>query len=514
MLDRIFTKIRGWLYNMGLLRGIRNIVGTRKGKQVITSDAMDNLVTLWARWYAGDVPGFHDMTYTVQGVEKKRRRRTLKMAKIVSHEMAALVFNEKCTVTVSDDALQEAIDNVLKTASFAKNFQRHLEYGFALGGFVPRPFVANGKICIGYVAAPHFFPITVINGRVREGVLAVVSTRGRYKYTLLEWHTYEGDRYVITSELYKSKTGSELGVRVDLAELYGENAPDDEVRLDAANFPDPLLPYIQPNIANNFDLTSPQGISIFANAIDTLRELDVAFDSFEREFRLGKKTILVPAYMLKGINDPETGQIVRYYDPDTEVFEGLDMDDTADKGNAGPKDVTSALRVDEHVAAINALLNILAMQTGFSAGTFAFTAGEGVKTATEVVSENSKTFRTKNSHEVIVEEGLKELIRGICGLAKEYGLFPVPTEFDITVNFDDSVAETRGDNAAYYSGLVSQGLYSKKRAIMRIFDVPEDEAQEILDEIQQESANEVPPDIADLVGGADTGTAGGGDVGE
>src|SRR5690606_20550283 len=124
---------------------------------------------------------------------------------------------------------------------------------------------------------------------------------------------------------------------------------------------------------------------------------------------------------------------------------------------------------DEHIKGIQAILDILAMQVVFSAGAFTFD-GQGVKTATEVVSENSKTYRTKNSHEVVVEEALRELIACIVQAAELYGLFTAPADFEVTIDFDDSIAQDRDSNADYYLKLKNAGLISVKTALMRILD--------------------------------------------
>lgn len=498
MFDTIVQKVRGWLYNMGLISGVRSISQTKKGRQIIATDEHYAHVAEWLSWYQGYVPKFHNVVDKTPEGEQPRRKYTLGMAKVVCHEMATLVFNEKCSIVISDSATQEFIDGVLEDNDFVKTFQHNLEYGFALGGFVPRPYFDGQKIKIAYSSARDFFPLSTSAGRVTEGVCVTLTLRGQDIFTLLEWHTLENGGLTVTSELYRSRTQGSLGVQVALAELYPDLAP--VVHLAGAD--EALLPYIKPSDANNFDIDSALGISIFANALDTLRMLDNAFDSFNLEFTIGRKRILVPAYMLRPVVDPETGKMVRYFDTSDSVYEGMNMDD---KESKGPVDISAELRVEEHVSAINALLNILAMKTGFSSGTFSFD-GKSVKTATEVVSENSKTFRTKNAHENSVEEGIKELIRGICTLADQYGVFHAP-DFDVTVSFDDSVAETRNDNAAYYSGLTVQGLLSKQRAIMKIFDVPREEALKILDEIKSEQAQSVDPAIADLIGGTDGGGA-------
>src|SRR5690625_4511056 len=143
-------------------------------------------------------------------------------------------------------------------------------------------------------------------------------------------------------------------------------------------------------------------------------------------------------------------------------------------------DVSVELRVDEHVSAINALLNLYSIIAGFSSGTFTFD-GQSMKTATEVVSEQSKTFKSKQSHEVIIEAGLIELIESILAIAETYGLFTSRDELDVKVAFDDSIAEDKAAEINKQVQLVSSELQSKKRAIMKIFGVTEDEALLIID---------------------------------
>ncbi|PGC44740.1 portal protein, partial [Bacillus wiedmannii] len=92
-----------------------------------------------------------------------------------------------------------------------------------------------------------------------------------------------------------------------------------------------------------------------------LKSLDIAFDSFQREFVLGKKRIIVPASAIKYVTDPISGQQQRYFDASDEVYEAMKFEE-----NQEIKDISVELRVEEHKAAINALLNYYSMQTGFS----------------------------------------------------------------------------------------------------------------------------------------------------
>ncbi|GGE47720.1 portal protein [Pullulanibacillus camelliae] len=476
MFKSIIQKVRGWMYRMGLIKGIKSL---SDHKNITESDEHYNRIDIWNALYKGYYEDFHKIRYHTVDGEKTRRMNTLNMPKIVSQEMAALVFNEKCQINISDEELSNNIADVFKMNHFYKQLQRYLEYGFAHGGMAIKVYADDKGVRIGYATADCFVPVSNTSDEITEGVFVSESVKGKKYYTLLEWHTWEGTEYIVTNELYQSDSKIDLGIKVPLETLY----PDIEEEVRVKNLSRPLFVYIKPNTANNFDTQSPLGISLYANSLDTLKSLDTAFDSFNREFRLGKKRILVPSSAIKTVLDPETQQMVRYFDANDEAYQSFNMGMDAD----AIKDISVELRVSEHISAINAFLNLLAMQVGFSAGTFTFD-GQGVKTATEVVSENSKTFRTKNSHETLVEEGLKELIISICEVAHLYGFFEAPDDYEVAIDFDDSIAEDRKQNADYYSGLVGQGLMPKVRAIMRIFDLPEDEARRWFDEINQETA--------------------------
>ena len=82
--------------------------------------------------------------------------------------------------------------------------------------------------------------------------------------------------------------------------------------------------------------------------------------------------------------------------------------------------------MEEHVAALNAFLSILCLQLGFSAGTFSFDSRGGLRTATEVVSENSKTFKTirtvQNQLAPALEHLARNMPRGAIGAAEQFSL--------------------------------------------------------------------------------------------
>lgn len=474
---------------MGLVKKVKSVSELRS---IPVEDSFYNLIDKWKHLYSGYLPEFHDTTSKSIEGQKKRQRATLNMAKVVSQEMASLVFNEKCSISISDDTVSEYIDRVLDNNEFNRNFQSYLEYQFAMGGIVIKPYVSDGQVKLSYVTADCFIPLTYSNKGIYEAVFFNETTKGDKVYTLLEWHYWDDENYIIKNELYESsKLSSELGIKVPLSAMY----PNVEEEVSISGLKHPLFVYFRPNTANHIDLTSPLGISIFAHALDTLKLIDIAYDSYQREFILGRKRILVPAESIRTVINPETGIPSRYFDASDEIYEAMHMDDSAYQF----KDLTVELRVEEHISAIKSLLNILSMQIGFSPGSFSFD-GQGVKTATEVVSENSKTFRTKQSHENIIEAGLTQLIESIIELSKLYGIDMFANNYNtsdlqISIVFDDSIADDQNAEIDRQIKLVTSGLTSKVRAIMKAQKVTKEEAEDILKEIAEENKKVAVEDI-------------------
>ncbi|MET3504950.1 A118 family predicted phage portal protein [Halalkalibacter oceani] len=460
---------------MGLVKNIKNM---SELKQIPDNDEFYKLIDKWKAIYQGFFSEWHDVMYTTINGSQKRKMATLGMAKVVSQEMASLIFNERCEINISDEGLKKNIDNILEENKFVKRFQDYLEFQFALGGMVIKPYFGDGRIKLSYVTADCFIPISWDNQGIREAVFPNEIRKGKKKYTHLEWHLWEGEEYVIKNELFVTEHGSDLGKQIPLSTLFPDL--EEEVRIKA--FKRSNFVYFKPNIANNIDMHSPLGIPLYANALDTLKTIDIAFDSFQREFRLGKRRIIVPATAVKTVFD-ENGVPHRYFDADDEIYQAMG---SGNMDELKIHDSTVELRVEEHIAAINALLNLLASQTGFSSGAFSFD-GQSVKTATEVVSENSKTFKSKQSHENVIEAGLTELIEVIVQTAELYELFNRPDEgWEVTVTFDDSIAEDQTAEINKQVQLVSNKLTSRKKAIMKIHGLSANEAEQLMKEISEE----------------------------
>ena len=165
-------------------------------------------------------------------------------------------------------------------------------------------------------------------------------------------------------------------------------------------------------------------------------------------------------------------KMVRYFDATDETYEAFSTDDP---DSLKIQDNSVELRVEEHVAGINALLNILCLQTGLSASTFSFDAKGGLKTATEVVSENSKTYKTVKNFQNMIKPAIVRLVENIIAVASLYDLQYEGTSvselaksgYEVAVVMDDGITQDRQTNINEGVQLVNAKLISKKEVLNR-----------------------------------------------
>ncbi|WP_277630389.1 phage portal protein [Atopococcus tabaci] len=493
----MFETIKNWIrkvgVTLGLIKEIKRLEDVQHHRPINATEEEYTRMELNKKIYQGYVDEWHKLEYRPPGATVPATREILRMGmgKVLANEMASLIFNEKCYITIDDEKTNEFIESVFQDNDFYYNFQRYLEYAYALGGMIMKLYVEGDKVKIGWAKADSFVPLGNNAERVEEVLFTYKRKQNDKYYTLLEWHELIDGEMTITNEVYVSDKEGALGTKTSLASWD----PDLEAQSKLEGIK-PLFTYVRSAEANNINLDSPLGISIYENVHDQLKFLDRMFDFWFNEFELGRRRIAVSKEMVQWHTDPHTGHEYMAFDPDESVYVVLDADDMKE-----PKDMAVELRTDDIIGSINSLLNVIAMKTGFSAGTFSFD-GKSMKTATEVVSENSKTYRTKNSNENIVESALIDLVESILDLAEAEGIFTAPDEYQVSVSFDDSIAQDRDSNFKHYSAAAGMGLMPELIAIQRIFDVPEETAKEWLEMIDERRQKKSPinANMADFIG--------------
>lgn len=447
-------------------------------------DSFYSKVYEWKSWYQGDVKGFHN--YTVQNGERqvKCRRYSLGMGKKLCEDWANLLMNEKVQITLEGQKEQDFIDLVLTENNFTVKANEMQEMKSALGtvAYVPRvigqeisesgdivPGNASG-IVLDYVTIENIYPLSWQNGYISECAFSSEVTRGGKDYLYLQIHRREDNgNYVIENRIYRYN--NEQLADEQLVNVKGfENIPPvvhtgSEKRQFVID---------RPNIANNVNYLLPTGIAIYANAIDVLQGVDIAYDSYVNEFKLGKKRIMVKPSAAQYLDGTPA------FDPDDVVFYVM-PEDTEDGAVVTPIDMT--LRTAEHNTGIQDQLNILSSKCGFGETYYRFDGGS-VATATQVISENSTMFRTIKKMEIVLEQALVELCRILLRMGNTAMNAGLNEDVEISIDFDDSIIEDKQTDFSRDMQLLSAGIMNDWEFRMKWMNEDEETAKAALPKMQ------------------------------
>lgn len=450
---------------------------SKKGINLMIGDIYD-YQEIWIDWYKGAVTDFHYYNEVVNGQEVQMERLTMNMPKKVCEDISKLLWTEKTRIDLSNQKATKRLWEVLdsKENSFTINFPVFLEKALAIGtGALIEYKNSDNKTIIDYVMGdviiPYKYTNSYINGLITVSRFTEQLRKKTIYYTHITYHEYENGIYRRYNELYRSESEFELGREIDFNSVFPDIQELEEIETDT-----PRFQIFKPNLANNLDLSSPMGISILANSIDRFKGIDMKYDSFYREFKLGKKRILVDPTAMKGtMSADENGNVrmVQYFDSNDEAYVGIN-------GMEGQpvKEIDFNIRAEDHINSINADLNWLSSNIGLGNNFYKFDSA-GLRTATEVISENADAFRTKVHYDLIVNDVIYDLVKVICEMEG------IKTN-NITIVPDDSIIEDKNAEQLRALQEVSQGLRSKKSYLMEIKGMSEEEAEAELQKINDE----------------------------
>lgn len=447
-------------------------------------DSFYSKVYEWKSWYQGDVKGFHN--YTVQNGERqvKCRRYSLGMGKKLCEDWANLLMNEKVQITLEGQKEQDFIDLVLTENNFTVKANEMQEMKSALGtvAFVPRvigqeisesgdivPGNASG-IVLDYVTIENIYPLSWQNGYISECAFSSEVTREGKDYLYLQIHRREDNgNYVIENRIYRYDNEQLADEQLVNVKGFENIPPVVHTGSDKRQFV-----IDRPNIANNVNYLLPTGIAIYANAIDVLQGVDIAYDSYVNEFKLGKKRIMVKPSAAQYLDGTPA------FDPDDVVFYVM-PEDTEDGAVVTPIDMT--LRTAEHNTGIQDQLNILSSKCGFGETYYRFDGGS-VATATQVISENSTMFRTIKKMEIVLEQALVELCRILLRMGNTAMNAGLNEDVEISIDFDDSIIEDKQTDFSRDMQLLSAGIMNDWEFRMKWMNEDEATAKAALPKMQ------------------------------
>lgn len=489
------------------------VVNFLRNRQMTVLGPIDDInrkLMVWRSWYLGKVDGFHDYPIYNGRIRRNVERKSLHMAKRVAQRWADLLLNEKVEVNAAvpgpdgapadDGYTEKRLRELMHEVNFYVRGNNLIEMAFAMGGGFFVEFWDGERTSVKYIPQEDFYPLAYDSGRLTEAAFASRKHIGDRSYIYVETHRKnERDTYTIENLLLETVTAPVSAGGIILSESAGDAASaavgglreaspavyeaqgvEPFVETDST---EPLFQMIRPNIANADDFNSPYGTSVFDGAVDIFKSIDTIYDSYYKEFLLGKKRIFARDGVTNIAIDPKSGEQIPVFDPQDEVFYSLPGDDAAPI-----QEVNGALRVGEHNTALQTQLNLLASATGLGDSGFTWDRGN-VSTATQIISENSDMFRTLKKHELVLREAIIGLAKGLLYIESRYaGDAALRLDAEITVDFDDSIIEDTAEIRRQAMMELQTGLIDPIEYYQRVYHMTEDQAVAWRAQMQARSA--------------------------
>lgn len=419
---------------------------------ILLSDKMDYEIRRWNQIYAGH-PEWED---------RKNHVKTINFAKSVASETARLTcldLSIKLSGSERADYLQSVIDNM-----FIK-IREYVESGCVNGTIILKPN-GDGIDCFD---PQRFLPTEIDgNGNIRAAIFFDFYEQSKKFYRRLEYHRFKDGKYLVSNRCYVSDSSTTLGVPVAI-----EKTPWKGLLLDVSieNIEKPLFAVFKTPMANNIDPGSPLGISIFAEALEELKDLDIAYSRNAKEIYDSKRVVLADERLFDGKAIIVDGEVVRVKPNIPDYIRNVLSE--------GPEnfyqEINPNLNTDVRINGINNILSILAYKCGYSNGYFSFDSMTGIQTATGVEASQQRTIQFIKDMRDKLQMTMDDLIYAIEKYADLYDLSAVGA-YEVEYGFGDITYSYEQDKATWW-GYVQAGKVPSWMYFVKFENMSEDEAR-------------------------------------
>ena len=401
---------------------------------------MEPHIRAWHSWMQG-VGSFYDYRDTDGfGRVYEVHRRSIHPAMRVCREWGSLLLNDKTMVVCEEQACTDWLSSFLTKTNFMAMAQETVVRSFGLGTGAWALWVdaGNRRVRIRSYDARMVIPLTWDEGGVTECAFVTKAFyRGR-AVDQLQMHLKGGPRVreglgdaaaagacQDGSSTYRiiTRCFDEHGVEVEPAGVCAEYDTGCTM---------PTFAIVKPAVDNTVVDMSPYGQSVFADAVDVLQAVDLAFDALINEVDVSKMRIFLSDVMFEKDVDGRRGAAIPFGRQDCTVFRKvMSTEDTI-------QEFAPTLRTSAQVDAFRVALQVLGDICGFGISYFDFDNSGYVKTATEVSSDNSALMRNIRRHERSLEGSIRAIVHALLCVERGFGE-ALPDEGLVSVSFDDSI---------------------------------------------------------------------------
>lgn len=411
----------------------------------VTSAEMQSVVRTCADIYRG-IPYW---------VDKRENIKTINFAKAVCSETARLA-TLAIKIEISGGARGTWLQQQIDKAYF--KLRHWVEYGCAYGTVIVKPNDGGFDLF-----TPFEFIITDrdSNGNIMGIVFMDSYDENDKHYTRLEYHRFiktqtetgEVYPYYITNKAYMSRSSESIGDPIPLASTKWANLLEDTGPIMKSNdqqLDGPIFGVFRTPQANNIDISSPLGLPVFAEAIEEMKDLDIAYSRNAGEIMDSQKIILADDRLMY-----DSGKNLKNKGPADVSLPHYVKNVFGNGTDEFYQEINPQLNTDTRLSGINALLSQIGYKCGFSNGYFVFNESTGIQTATGVEAEQQRTIQFIKDVRDKLEDCLNGAIYAMSVYADLYGLAPVGN-YDVVYNFGDITYNHEEDKQRWW-GYVVQG---------------------------------------------------------
>ena len=403
---------------------------------------------------------------------------TVNFAKAICSETARLA-TLGIGIHIDGSARAEWLQKQIEKVYF--QLRHWVEYGCAYGTVILKP---NGNTIELYTR--NQFEVThTTNGEIDGVVFHNQTKQGKKWYTRLEYHRFDGSLYRISNKCYVGDSANDTKEKIDIlltpwAELAEEAA--------AQNVEAPLFGVLRTPHANNIDLNSPFGLPIFSEAIQELRDLDIAYSRNSKEIIDSKRTVLLDSDSMIAAG---TKLYMHTHTALDATRKQLGLPDVIRnvKGDGREmfyQEINPELNTEMRLKGINALLSQIGYKVGFSNGYFVFNESTGFQTATQVEADQQRTIQFIKDVRDKLEACLDGLIYAVNVFADLYAMAPAGA-YEVTYDFSDITYNFEEERAHHYQ-LALQGHFPWEEYYVRFLGYSREDAQMLLKMAKSEQA--------------------------
>lgn len=452
----IFTTIKGWFSML-----LRSRAKDEFNVEPIGSEQMNKWINECVNIYKGNPCWLNEDDHID----------TVNFAKAICSETARLA-TLAVGITVDGSARAEWLNEQINRVY--SQLRHWVEYGCAYGTIILKP---NGDTIDLYT--PGDFEVTHTTSGVIDGVVFHNhQQQGEKWYTRLEYHRFVNGLYVITNKCFVGASANDAKEPVDILLTPWPNLMEE---IGIENVEKPLFGVFRTPHANNIDLDSPFGLPVFSEAIQELRDLDIAYSRNAKEIKDSKRTVLLDSDSLlpggmKVVNTTAAFNARRELDGLPDYIKNV----RGDGKEMFYQEINPTLQTDTRLTGINALLNQIGYKVGFSNGYFVFNETTGIQTATGVEAEQQRTIQFIKDVRDKLESCLENLIYALDVFADLYDLAPLG-EYEVTFDFGDITYDRETDRGRWW-GYVQAGKVPAWMFFVKFEGMSEDEAKAMVEE--------------------------------